>query len=212
MVTLNHLREGGKARAGQEIKGRVRMVMQGGLERLVDEMLDEAAEAEEARRARVEQERAAAEQERQRRAAEGLPAADGDGAGRGAKAGPDHDARLLAVVLSLANSGYLSKACARFYTNPIAETGLFHDGLTEEQELVRNTLRSLHPQRDERRLPALLSRFPSRSAASSAMRPTPPSTERLSGRSSTPSPRRAPCPWTVSATRSSSSCTTRARM
>ena len=110
----NHLREGGKARAGQEIKGRVRMVMQGGLERLVDEMLDEAAEAEEARRARVEQERAAAEQERQRRAAEGLPATDGDGAGRGAKAGPDHDARLLAVVLSLANSGYLSKACARF--------------------------------------------------------------------------------------------------
>ena len=114
MVTLNHLREGGKARAGQKIKGRVRMVMQGGLELLVDEMLDEAAEAEEARRARVEQERAAAEQERQRRAAEGLPAADGDGADRCAKTGPDHDARLLAVVLSLANSGYLSKACARF--------------------------------------------------------------------------------------------------
>ena len=86
----------------------------------------------------MEQERAAAEQER-------LPATDGDGAGRGAKAGPDHDARLLAVVLSLANSGYLSKACARFSTNPIAETGLFDDGLSEEQELVRNTLRSLPP-------------------------------------------------------------------
>ena len=38
---------------------------------------------------------------------------------------------------------------ARFSTNPIAETGLFDDGLSEEQELVRNTLRSLHPQHDE---------------------------------------------------------------
>ena len=171
MVTLNHLREGGKARTGQEIKGRVRMVMQGGLERLVEEMQQEAAEAEEARRARVKQERAAAEQEQQRRAAAGLPATEGGGAGRSAKAGPDHDAHLLAVVLSLANSGYLSKACARFSTNPIADTGLFDDGHAGTARSPKNrrwrATRSAPSILNEtgRRLPAPSSRYLSPSAA-----------------------------------------------
>ena len=119
MVTLNHLREGGKARTGQEIKGRVRMVAWSGWSR-------RCSRRPPRRRGRggLAWSRSAPQQNRSssggRRLA-CLPATEGDGAGRGAKAGPDHDARLLAVVLSLANSGYLSKACAR-------ASGLFDDG------------------------------------------------------------------------------------
>ncbi len=71
---------------------------------------------------------------------------------------------LLATVLGLAGAGYLSKACARFSTNPVAETGVYDDtqpggGLTADQALVRDTLRDPPPQ--------------STAASGDAMRPAP---------------------------------------
>ena len=52
MVTINHLREGGKERTKSEMLGRVRMVMTGGLEQLVAEMVREASDAAAAKRER----------------------------------------------------------------------------------------------------------------------------------------------------------------
>ena len=67
MVTVNHVREGGRARSKSEILGRVRAVMTGGLEELVRAMVLEATEATAARWAREAAARAA-ELERQSRA------------------------------------------------------------------------------------------------------------------------------------------------